>query len=283
MLHNSNPSFLISETLRGEGGLLKNKAGKIYMRKYHRDGELAPRDVVAKFSLLEMKKTRSKSVYLDMTHFDKGYLMKRFPHIYAECLKYGIDMAREFVPVTPTAHYICGGIQTNSKGRTTIPNLYAVGECSCTELHGADRLASNSITEGLVVGSRLAESISFGKLSFPETASLQIVARIPKIEKLRKKLQDIMWQHVGIIRSKKGLRKAISLLRKLEQKLQNIAGINKEIIELRNLLLLSKIIIVAALRRKESRGTHFIIDYPERHDNIWQKHLFLDKNHPLLK
>ncbi len=290
MLHNSNPSFLISETLRGEGGLLKNKYSKTYMKKYHRDGELAPRDVVSKFSVDEMKKTRSKNVFLDITHFDSDYIKKRFPYIYNECLKYKIDITKDMIPVSPAAHYMCGGIKTDEFGRTSIKNLYAIGECACTQLHGADRLASNSMTEGMVFGTRLIEKIrkelNKGRISTIETREIAISpTKNGRITKLKRLLQEIMWRNIGIIRNKKSLNLAIEKIVKLEKKLDIIktSGINKEIIELENMLLLGKIIAIAALRRKESRGTHFIEEYPDRHDNIWTTHLTIDKEHSKLK
>lgn len=290
MLHNSNPPFLISETLRGEGGLLKNRDRKTYMKKYHRDGELAPRDVVSKFSVEEMKKARSKNVFLDITHLDSNYLKQRFPHIYQECLKYKIDLTKDMIPVSPAVHYICGGIKTDEFGRTNIKNLYAIGECACTQLHGADRLASNSMTEGLVFGSRLVQKIGkevrkekIKEIKLPDIALASI--KNGRIDKLKKQLQDSMWNNVGIIRSKKGLNLARKKIEKIEKIFDIIKtdGINKNIIELENMLLLGKIIIIAALRRKESRGTHFIEEYPERHDNIWQRHLTIDKTQSKLK
>jgi len=282
MLHSSKPSFLISETLRGEGGLLKNKYGKVFMKKYHRDGELAPRDVVSKFSIIEMRKTRAKSIFLDVTHIDAEYLKGRFPNIYKECLRYQIDFTKMMIPVSPAAHYICGGIKVNEFGATNMDNLYAVGECACTQLHGADRLASNSLTEGLVFGSRVIDKIKGNikwknrklKVDLPKIVNI----KNGKLEKYRKQIQNLMWNNVGIIRNKRNLKIALSKLKKIEMKINQIRmkGISKKIMELQNMVLLGKIIVVCALRRKESRGTHFIEDYPERHDNIWSKHLTID-------
>lgn len=285
MLHNSFPVFLISESLRGEGGLLKNRFGKRFMKKYHKDAELAPRDVVSRASLIEMKKTRAKNVYLDMTHFDKKYLKKRFPNIYKECLKYGIDISKEMIPVSPAAHYLCGGIKTDKYGKTNINNLYAIGECACTQLHGANRLASNSLTEGLVFGTRLINRIKddIKKEKIIKKKIRNILISNKKnggIKKLKKQLQEIMWKYAGIIRNEKGLNIARKKIIDLEKKFKIIKknAINEEIIELKNLILLGKIIIAAALRRKESRGTHFMEDYPEKNYKIWQKHLIIDKS-----
>jgi L-aspartate oxidase len=286
MLHNSRPAFLISETLRGEGGLLKNKYNKTYMGKYHRDGELAPRDVVSRFSVVEMKKNSTKNVFLDITHLDPKYLKKRFPNIYKECLKYKIDITKDLIPVSPAAHYICGGIKTDDFARTNIKNLYAIGECACTQLHGADRLASNSLTEALVFGTRLINKI---KKEVKKDKIRKIKLRdIPispnkngRIDKLKKNVQDIMWNNIGIIRNKKGLLVAKKKLDNLAKKLDIIKtdGINKDLIELNSMINIGRIITIAASRRKESRGTHFIQEYHERYDNLWKKHLTIDKNH----
>ena len=286
MMHNSNPSFLISETLRGEGGLLKNSSGKTYMGKYHRDGELAPRDVVSRFSVIEMKKTRSKNVYLDMTNLDSSYLKKRFPNIYNECLRYGIDMSKDSIPVSPAAHYICGGIKTDSYGKTSMENLYAVGECACTQLHGADRLASNSMTEGLVIASRMSKIIR-NRIKKAKLEKVEVVIPIlsaagnGRISALRASFRNIMWEDVGIIKSRKSLMRAMKKMMRIEEKIEKIKkdGTNKDVQELDNMITVAKTIIVASLRRKESRGTHFMEDYPERHDSIWRVHLTIDKRY----
>ncbi|MBD3163934.1 L-aspartate oxidase [Candidatus Woesearchaeota archaeon] len=286
MLHNSNPPFLISETLRGEGALLKNSKGKAYMKKYHRDGELAPRDVVARFSEVEMKKTHAKNIFLDITHLDSKYLKKRFPNIYEECLKYKIDITKQMIPVSPAAHYICGGIKADSYGRTSIKNLYAIGECACTGLHGADRLASNSITEGLVVGARLAKKLAGGRIAKKKLDKIRLAKeKNGRLDKMKKQLQKIMWSNVGIIRNKKGLNSALEKIKKIEARLRVIKKkkVNEKIVELENMLLVGKIIAIAASRRKESRGTHFFQEYHERYDNIWQRHLLIDKEHYKLR
>ncbi|MDO8480910.1 MAG: FAD-binding protein, partial [Nanoarchaeota archaeon] len=246
-------SFLISETLRGEGGILKNKFGEAFMRKYHRDGELAPRDVVAKFSLIEMQRTKTKNVWLDVRHLGAEYLKKRFPMIYGKCLERGVDLTKEMIPVSPAAHYQCGGIRVDSEGRTNVNGLFAVGECSSTGLHGADRLASNSLAEGLVFGSIVAKELQkkgFAKpqLLAQEKSIHEIDANLKKLHKfnssdlkkirgLRIQLQEEMWKNVGILRTMKGLeiakRKLGTILLKAEKILEK--GISKEPLELRNL------------------------------------------------
>jgi len=276
-------SFLISETLRGEGGHLRNKFGEIYMPRYHRDGELAPRDVVSKFTIDEMEKTKSKHVYLDITHLGKDYIKKRFPKISKECLKHKIDITKQAIPVTPTAHYSCGGIKIDNNAKTTIKNLYAIGEVSCSGLHGADRLASNSLTEGLVFGTRLSNYLSDKikniNITNIETGDIILTKTNKKTTLLKNKIKRLMWNDVGIIRTKSKLKTALKELKKIEVRIRKITkkGINKDIVELINMLICSKLITRSALARKESRGTHFIKDYPVRNDKKWMKHSIIDK------
>ncbi|MBW2984162.1 L-aspartate oxidase [Candidatus Woesearchaeota archaeon] len=283
-LYKSDPTFLISETLRGEGGVLRNKHGKQYMPGYHRDGGLAPRDVVSKFSLVEMKKTKSKCVYLDVTKLGSSYLKKRFPNIYKICLKYGIDLTKKPIPVAPTAHYMCGGVKINLKGSTNIRNLYAIGEASCSGLHGADRLASNSLTDGIVFGSRLnnqlKNSINKNNIQIINIKNLKINKKSnKKINTLKNQLKNLMWNQVGIIRNKKSLNSALKNIKIIEKNASKLLdkGINKEILELRNRTIVAKLIASSALARKESRGTHFVDDYPDRNDKVWCKHSLIKK------
>jgi L-aspartate oxidase len=273
--------FLISETLRGEGGHLRNKYGEIYMPKYHRDGELAPRDVVSKFTVDEMKKTKADYVELDVTHLGGSYLKKRFPKIYKKCLEQGIDLTKQSIPVTPTAHYSCGGVKINSKAETNVRGLYAIGETSCSGLHGADRLASNSLTDCLVFGDILAKNIKNKIKKIKKTKSIEnnetnykIIRKNKEMIKIKKLIQDLMWDKVGIIRDRKGLISALNGLDKIGDKVKRIIKkwINKDIIELRNMVIVSKLIARSALARKESRGTHFLTDFPVRDDKKWKKH-----------
>jgi len=273
--------FLISETLRGEGGHLINNTGEIYMLKYHRDGELAPRDVVSKFTVDEMKKTNADYVELDVTHLGGSYLKKRFPKIYKKCLEQGIDLTKEPIPVTPTAHYSCGGVKVNLKAETNVVDLYAIGETSCSGLHGADRLASNSLTDCLVFGDILAKNLKnkIKKIKKIETIknkelNYEIVKKNKEIAKIKKIIQKLMWDKVGIIRNRNGLILALKELNKINGKVKKIMknGINKDIIELRNMVIVSKLIAKSALARKESRGTHFLEDFSMRNDKKWKKH-----------
>ena len=284
-MYKSDPTFLISETLRGEGGVLKNKHGKQYMSGYHRDGDLAPRDVVSKFSLIEMRKTKTKCVYLDVTELNSGYLRKRFPNIYRECLKYGIDLTKKPIPVAPTAHYICGGVKIDLNGSTNLKNLYSIGETSCSGLHGADRLASNSLTDGLVFGARLADQLK--KAIKKERTNIKKINNKLKINRkndkktklLKNKLRKLMWDKVGIIRNKKSLISALQNIEIIEKNTNKLLdkGVNKEALELRNMAIVGKLIAKSALSRKESRGTHFVDEYPVRNDKSWLKHSLLKK------
>jgi len=275
--------FLISETLRGEGGHLRNKYGEIYMPRYHRDGELAPRDVVSKFTVDEIKKTKTDHVYLDITHMGSKYIKKRFPKIYKKCLKHNIDITKQPIPVTPTAHYSCGGVKIDLNGKTDIKNLFAIGEVSCSGLHGADRLASNSLTDGLVFGKRLSDYLKNNKELFKDNPikkikiNYKIIKNINKV--LRNKIKNLMWDKVGIIRNQKNLNLALNELNTINNELKKITknGINKDIIELKNMLITAKLITKSALKRKESRGTHFIREFPMRNDKKWQKHSIVNK------
>jgi len=275
-------NFLISETLRGEGGHLRNKDGEIYMPKYHRDGELAPRDVVSKFTVDEMKRTKADHVFLDVTHLDSGYLKKRFPKIYKRCLKEGIDITKGGIPVTPTAHYSCGGVKTDLKGATDVIGLYAIGEVSCSGLHGADRLASNSLTDGLVFGSRLVDYLkkTIGKNQNQiSNKKLKInIIRNKEVDLLKNKLKHLMWDKVGIIRNEDDLSSALKEFYKIEERVRDFIkdGINKELIELRNIVIVAKLVSECALKRKESRGTHFFLEYPNK-DEGWKKHSIIKK------
>jgi L-aspartate oxidase len=299
-LFGSKPAFLISETLRGEGGHLRNKFGEIYMPKYHRDGELAPRDVVSKFSVDEMKRTKADHVVLDLTHKDPEYLKKRFPKIYKKCLEYGIDLTKKPIPVAPTAHYSCGGVKIDLEGRTNVDGLYAIGEVSCSGLHGADRLASNSLTEGLVFGKSLCnylkDKIKINTKNINNLINKKIIIgkeinknkinneknnkknELNKLKHMKKQLQNLMWDDVGIIRTEKGLKRALKKINQIDKTISKLEGrVSKEVIELRNMADVSRIITVSALKRKESRGTHFIEEYPKRDDGYWGRHLTIQK------
>jgi len=351
------PSFLISESVRGEGGILKNANKERFMPHYHRLAELAPRDIVARAIIKEMKKTKKDYVFLDLTNFSASEAKTRFPTIYKTCLKYNLNLSQDLIPVAPAAHYIMGGVKTNIWGETNIPGLYAAGEVACSGAHGANRLASNSMLEGMVFGVRSAEkALSYkstvhslpgrrafmpdtivpkgtpttspssppylvpsqpGRRAFipdtivpkgtPTTSPSSPPYLVPsqqsiyererlslsyqrrkesprpqanqKVDcpKIGQKLQRIMWENVGIIRSRERLKEALKEVSKFDY----ILGLefqDDKGLELQNMLTVSRLIIQSALKRKESRGAHFRLDYPQRDDNLWKKHIVVKRS-----
>jgi len=276
------PQFLISEAVRGEGALLLNKNGERFMEKYHIQAELAPRDIVSRAIFEEMKKTDSDHVHLNLSGIDPEKTKKRFPTIYRTCRDVGLDLTSDDIPVAPAAHYFMGGIKTDLDGRTNIPGLWAAGEAMSSGVHGANRLASNSLLEGVVFGRRAAE----GAASYvKDTPHFDMAARdLPAIKgpkcglshneivSYKSFIKRMMWEHVGIVRSGASLRKAISELEKLSRKLV-FDPENKEEAELLNMALAGTLIARAAFDRTESRGAHFRSDFPERDDHVWGRHL----------
>lgn len=261
----SAPSFLLSEAMRGEGALLRNAEGKFFMDRYHPAAELAPRDVVTRAIWDEMHQGKRQHVYLDLTHLKPSFVRERFPKIYATCLQYGIDITREQIPVAPSAHYLMGGVKTDLMGKTDIERLYAVGEVACTGVHGANRLASNSLLEGLVFGARVGEAV--GRLpSLPPIALDRSEGPPPgpsaqpeEYLLVQKELRETMWNDVGIIRSDASIRRAIQKWRQWRVVLEKPA-LSRLALETQNLLWLAAAIMESALRRKESIGAHFRSD-----------------------
>ncbi len=277
LYHPQAKSFLISEAVRGEGAELVNAAGEPFMHKYDARGSLAPRDIVARAIDNEMKVNGLQCVYLDIRHKPKDFLQKRFPNIYETCLKYGIDMAKDLIPVVPAAHYFCGGVAASVDGTTTIPGLYAVGETACTGLHGANRLASNSLLEALVCAYEAAQKIM--KLPKELPANLKIPDwitgnAVPSdeavvIEHNWNEVRTCMWDYVGIVRTIKRLERAARRIRNLRAEIQQYYYdyvVTDDLLELRNIAAVSELIVRSAQMRKESRGLHYILDYPHKDD-----------------
>ena len=268
-------SSLITEAIRGEGGILVLPNGERFMNKFHKDGELAPRDVVARAIDHEMKRIGCDCLYLDISHRESSFIKESFPNVYEECLKYGVDITRDKIPVVPAAHYTCGGVIVSKDGQTDLSNLYVIGESSFTGLHGANRMASNSLLECLVYAESSASSINY---RLPE---ISLPFEIPQWDESRvihsdenvvishnwDELRRFMWDYVGIVRTKKRLLRAANRIELLQNEIQEFYknfSISRDLIELRNLASVSQLIIKSAQQRKESRGLHYTIDFPDK-------------------
>jgi L-aspartate oxidase len=284
LYHPDADSFLISEAVRGEGGLLRLNSGEIFMGEYHPRKELAPRDVVARAIDHELKKRGDSCVFLDITHLDQKFIKLRFPNIYGKCLSLGLDITKDWIPVVPAAHYICGGVITDLEGRTGIENLYACGEVTCTGMHGANRLASNSLLEAVAFAHFAAHSAkhklsTMKRFSFPPIPAWSLEGVFDQQEWIiishnRDWIQKFMWDYVGIVRSNRRLeqaRRRIDILLDEIRSFYRINPVTYDVIELRNITIAAKLIIECALLRKESRGLHYNVDYPEKDDNNWLK------------
>jgi L-aspartate oxidase len=273
------PRFLLSEALRGEGAILRNDQLARFMPKYHALAELAPRDVVARAIAHELELSRSKDpvVYLDLTHKNAERLQHRFPRIYQTCLKYNVDITTDMIPARPAVHYAMGGVRTDLYGRTSVPGLYAAGEVACTGVHGANRLASNSLLEGLVYGARAARTmrqeakLPNHKGEAPKAATQESAAPAPQAaEEVIRQIQDIMWRDVGIVRSRETLQRAITQLEGLKPSLPHRAC--RRCCEASNIWQTGILIAKSALARLESRGAHYRLDYPAHDDAKFKKH-----------
>ncbi len=280
LFHPQSKSFLISEAVRGEGGVLIDADGREFMDAYDERKSLAPRDIVARAIDREIKKKGSQCVYVDITHKPGDFVKERFPHIYETCLKLGIDITKEPIPVVPAAHYQCGGVLTDVNGVSTVPGLYAVGEVAYSGLHGANRLASNSLLEGLVVARRAARyvlenqppGVSMEPFDLPEWKSGDVtdVDELVVIYHNWDEIRRLMWDYVSIVRTTKRLQRAATRLRNLKREVQEFYWnfkISSDLLELRNLVEVATLIVDSAAQRRESRGLHYTLDYTERDDS----------------
>ena len=274
-----NPDFLVSEAVRGFGAILKTKDGKEFMQNYDERLSLAPRDIVARAIDNEMKVRGDDFVYLDCTHLDKAAFINHFPTIYNKCISLGIDPMKDFIPVVPACHYICGGILTDEMGRSSISNLYAAGECTCTGLHGGNRLASNSLLEGLVFAHRIADDIVdvIDKAEFQEgipewdTLGTTEPKELVLITQSWKELKEIMSSYVGIVRTDVRIKRALDrlyLLYNETEELYNSSTLSPQLSELRNLITIGYLVTRSAQSRKESRGLHYNTDFPDQFDYL---------------
>ncbi len=271
--------FLISEAVRGEGGILRNIEGRQFMFDYSPEGELAPRDVVARSILYEMKKTNSDRVFLDVTHLPPSKVTARFPHIYRFCLVNGLDITKSYIPVAPAAHYMMGGVKTNAWGETNIPGLFAAGETACTGVHGANRLASNSLLEVVVFAKRIVQRprekavpSGVGEREHYSLSERKASGAVPPLS--LSALQSLMWDKVGMVRSGEELEEAASTLASWQKALDKPS--DRPSYELNNLVLVGRLMAEAALIREESRGAHFRTDFPEP-SPAWLKHIVFKK------
>ena len=271
------PRFLLSEALRGEGAILRNHDGVAFAKRYDERGELAPRDIVARAIVAEAQRTNQSCMFLDLTHLDVTFLRERFPKIFETCLRYGLDMAKDLLPVSPAVHYVMGGVRTDTHGRTSLPGLYAAGEVACTGVHGANRLASNSLLEGLVFGARAGAAVLADAL--PASAKTETEAKEFDLsqwrldQRTKSRVQELMWWKVGLIRRAEDLKIAV----------EELTGMCEENVNQRthNFATLARLMAEAALWREESRGGHYREDFPARDDKNWQVHSAQSLNQPI--
>ena len=291
LYHPEAKNFLISEALRGEGAVLLDDTGSPFMEKYDTQKDLACRDVVARAIDTELKKSGADSVFLDISKKNSHFIKKRFPNLYKKCLTFGFDMTKEPLPVVPAAHYMCGGIATDMFGRTDLHRLYAIGETACTGLHGANRLASNSLIEALVYSHMAAQQAgkdmdTFDFTSTPDPPPWDEVGTTDSDEVIMvsqnwDEIRRFMWNYVGIVRSNKRLERARRRIEIIQKEIREYYWdfrVSPDLIELRNIAMVAELIIKCAAHRKESRGLHHNIEYPYRDDTRWQKDTLLRRS-----
>ncbi|MDX1704889.1 L-aspartate oxidase [Pseudidiomarina sp.] len=277
LFHPKAHTFLLTEALRGEGAVLKRPDGSRFMPDFHPDAELAPRDIVARAIDYEMKRLGANCMYLDISHQSPEFIRKHFPTIHDKCLSLGIDISREPMPVVPAAHYTCGGVKTDLNARTSLPGLYAIGEVACTGLHGANRMASNSLLECVVFARAAANDIR------DQLAGVSLRCDLPAWDESKvinsdeevviqhnwHELRLFMWDYVGIVRTSKRLQRALNRIELLQQEIHEYYSnfrVSNDLLELRNLVQVAELIVRSAMQRKESRGLHYNLDYPDSHE-----------------
>lgn len=290
LYHPEAKNFLISEAVRGEGGILIDASGNPFMHNYDPLKDLACRDVVSRSIDTELKKSGADSVFLDITHKDAEFVKKRFPNLYKQCLKFGFDMTRDPIPVVPAAHYMCGGVATDLSGKTDINCLYAIGETACTGLHGANRLASNSLLEALVYAEKAADRAVEEMNDYSDKFTVNPPEwddsgttdsdEVSLVSHNWDEIRRFMWDYVGVVRSNKRLDRAMRRITNIQNEIRDYYWdfkVTSDLIELRNIATVAELIIQCAMKRKESRGLHYNIEYPERDDENWLKDTVLKR------
>lgn len=284
----ATPQFLLSEAMRGEGALLRNNRGEAFMSRYHKLAEMAPRDIVSRAIWSEMLATKARHVFLDLTHLAPAFIRERFPTIYSTCLRYDVDITEEMIPVCPSAHFMMGGVWTDRRGATSVPGLFAAGETACAGVHGANRLASNSLLEGLVFGARAAEAAAeYGRgLTKHEVARWKNgggdeglegsgLEGLPDMDKLLNSLRRLMWEKVGIIRTREGLLLALSRLADWDEQLRGRCRTRRDW-EIQNMVTVGQLVATSALQRENSLGAHFRSDATGDSHAGWDHHIQLE-------